>query len=377
MAVPKRFAENDDEISLINISSALKKHKKLLIRMPVATAILSAGIAVALPNVYTATTRLLPPQQAQSSAAALLSQMGGVAAAAAGVGGMKNPSDLYVGMLKSRTVADRLIQRFDLKKMYDTDSQEKARTVLEKNTLISATRDGFITVDVESKDQKLVAALANGYVSELMQLTKVIALTEAGQRRVFYERQLQQAKDNLAKVEGLLKANLDRNGVISIDVESRGVLQTIGRVRAQITAKEIELNSMRAFLTADNPDYKKVEQEVRSLREELAKLENGNNAVAESNVTGAADKQRGFDNVKLMRDVKYYQMLYELLVRQYEMARMDEAKDTAVIQVLDTAVEPEDKVKPHRALIVLLSVVGALFGAAACAVGIESYRKPS
>lgn len=354
------------EIGLLDCLIVLAKRKRIVIGVPIASAVIAAGLSFAVPNIYLASTKLLPPQQAQSGAAALLSQLGGVASAVAGGAGLKNPNELYVGMLKSRTIADRLITKFDLKRVYDTDSQERARLALEQNTAIASGKDGLITIAVESKDKKLVAQLANGYVSELLDLTKVLAITEASKRRIFFERQLVQAKDNLASAEMALKNGLGTRGVISVDSESRVIVETVGRLRAQVSAKEIQLSSMSAFVTTSNPEYRKVQEELASLRAELTKLENGR--AEEDAGDKVSAKQGGLENIKLLRDVKYYQMLYELLAKQFEVARLDEAKDPSIVQVLDPAIEPERKFKPKRALIVLavffislISVIGWSF----------------
>ena len=349
------------EFSVFDILIVLAKHKKTIIYLPILAALVSAAISFALPNVYKAGAKLLPPQQAQSGASALLSQLGGAAGVLAGASGMKNPNDLYIGMLKSRTVADKLIAKFNLQKVYDVDSMEKARTILENNTLIGTGKEGLIMIEVEDEDKKLVAQLTNGYITELVALTKVLAVTEASQRRVFFERQLEQSKDNLAKAEMSLKNALDTRGVINVDADSRAVVETVSRLRAQISAKDIQINAMTAFVTTNNPEYKRAQEELNSLRAELSKLENGRpSTVAESTV---GNKQIGLENIKILRDVKYYQMLYELLAKQYEGARLDEAKDSALIQVLDPAVDPERKLKPKRSVIVILSTVLALIAA--------------
>jgi len=347
-----------DNVSVLDILIVLAKHKKVILATTVTAAVLSGGASFVMHPVYQASTKLLPPQQSQSSAAAMLSQLGGIASMAVGSGGLKNPNDMYVGMLKSRTVADRLIAEYNLKKIYQTDSQEKARRNLLDSTTVASGKDGLITIDVEARDGKLAAAMANSYVNELFRLTKTLAVTEAAQRRVFYERQLETTKDNLAKAEMALKRTLDTRGVISVDVESRAILETVGRLRAQVSAKEIQLGSLRAFVTSTNPQYRRVEEELSSLRDELSRLENGRGSS-----DAAADKPNGLENVKLLRDLKYHQMLYELLAKQYEAARIDEAKDPSIIQVLDQAVEPERPVKPRRSMMVILStIVGAVIG---------------
>lgn len=352
-----------NQLSFMQLLIVLAKNKKLIISLPLIAAIVGTIVSILLPNVYSANTKLLPPQQPQSGAAALLSQLGGVAGAVMGGGALKNPNDLYIGMLKSRTVADKLIAQFDLKRSYEMDSLEKTRKELAERTIISSGKDGLITVEVEDEDQKKVAKIANAYVGQLTDLTRVIAVSEASQRRLFYERQLEQAKDRLANSELALKSALDTHGVISVDSDSRAVLETIARLRAQVSAKEIQLGSMRAFLTADNPQYKQVNEDLSSLRAELSRLENGRDG--EEKEGKGNEKPTGLQNIKLLRDVKYYQMLYELLAKQYEVARLDEAKDASVIQVLDVAVEPEKKIKPKRAFIVLgsagLALVVAIF----------------
>jgi tyrosine-protein kinase Etk/Wzc len=344
------------EISLGEFLREVVLKKKTVLVVTAAAAVLSIAVSLLLPNIYKATTKLLPPQQAQSSATALLSQLGGVAGMAAGVAGLKSPNEMYIGMLKSRTVADRLINQFDLKQVYGVELQEEARKKLEDNTSITSGKDGLISIDVEDKDKKLVVNLANTYVSELFRLSRVLAVTEASQRRVFFERQLEQAKNNLSTAEVQLKKAFDTRGVISVDVESRAIVETIAKIKAQISVKEIQLNAMASFITSSNPDYKRVEEELISLRKELARLENGR-PQADETIDSSGKATQGLENIKLLRDVKYYQMLYELLAKQYEVARLDEAKDPSIIQVLDPAVEPERKFKPKRSLIVILSTL--------------------
>lgn len=350
------------EMQFIDFLLIMAKRKKLIVGLPIAAAVLSAAVSFVIPNIYKATTKILPPQQAQSGAAALLSQLGGAAGAAAGVAGVKNPNDLYIGMLKSRTVADRIISQYGLKEVYDEKDLDKTRKELEENTVISSGKDNLITIEFEDKDKKRATQIANSYTAELLRLTKLLAVTEASQRRVFFERELEKAKNNLANTEIKLKGNLDAFGVISVDSDSRAIVETVGRLRAQIAAKQIQINSMQSFVTSNSQEYKRAQQDLISLRAELDKLQNGSNSsdiVAES----TSKKKGGLENIKLLRDVKYHQMIYELLSKQYEVARLDESKDASIIQVLDPAIEPERKFKPKRGLIVALSTVLAFLAA--------------
>jgi uncharacterized protein involved in exopolysaccharide biosynthesis len=215
--------------------------------------------------------------------------------------------------------------------------------------------------------------MANAYVEELGKLTKRLALTEAAQRRVFFEGQLEQAKNNLAAAELKLKNSLETQGVTSVDADTRAIVEMGARLRAQISAKEIQLNSMNAFLTPNNPVYQRAQEELNSLRAELAKVENGRGAGGSSE--NANGSKSGLENVKVLRDVKYYQMLYELLAKQYEAARLDEAKDPPIIQVLDPAAEPERRAKPKRTVIVLMSTAMAFFFAIGLAFFAETKRR--
>jgi tyrosine-protein kinase Etk/Wzc len=236
---------------------------------------------------------------------------------------------------------------------------------LAANTTFNAGKDSLITIEFEDEDRKRAAPITNAYIEELTRLTQVLAVTEAGQRRLFFERQLEKAKTNLAEAELALKSALDTRGVISVDSDSRAIVETVAKLRAQASAKEIQLNSMRAFMTPDNPEFKRIQQELISLRGELSKLQNGTNS---GDIVDGAKNSGGLENIKILRDVKYHQMLYELLSKQYEVARLDEAKESSIIQVLDKAEEPERKSKPKRAIIVLLATAFAFVAVVVWAV---------
>ncbi len=348
---------DDDEISLLDLLIVLAKHKKLVLGLPFVVAILAAGISLLLPNIYTGTTRILPPQ-GQSSSSALLAQLGGLAGLAGGVAGVKSPNDLYIGMLKSRTVADNLIQRFDLNNLYDQTYQSNTRKDLEKLTAITSGKDGIITIEADDKDPKRAAELANAYVDELFKLTKVLAVTEASQRRLFFERQFEQARDNLGKAEAAARQAMDKGGLVQVEGQGRAIIENTARLRGQITVKEVQIGAMRTFATDSNPDLKFAQQELESMKRELARIE-GTSGSKSGN--GRGSDSSGIDSVGLLRDVKYQETVYELLAKQFELAKIDEAKDSAVVQVMDKAIEPDRKSKPKRSLIVLLSALAALF----------------
>lgn len=350
-SIPRAGDEDEDEVSLLDLLIVLAKHKWLVLGLPGAAAIVSVIVALSLPNIYTGTTKILPPQQTQSTSA-VLAQLGNLAGLVGGgaASGLKNPNDLYVGMLKSRTVADNLIQRFELDKVFDRQYQSETRKELGKVTSIVAGKDGIITVEVDDSDPKRAAHLANGYVDELFKLTKVLAVTEASQRRLFFERQLEQAKDNLTKAEVFTRLALAKGGLVQVEGQGRVMAETTARLRAQITVKEIQIGAMRTFATDQNPELQRSQKEVETMKQELARIEgtSGSRSSAPQENNG-----RGIDNLNLLRDLKYYEATYELLAKQFEIAKIDEAKDSAIIQVMDKAITPDRKSKPRRALIVL------------------------
>lgn len=352
----------DDEISLLDLLIVLAKRKKMILGMTAGVALIAAALSLAMPNIYTGATKILPPQQGQSNAVAILGQLGAVGGMAGGSLGIKNPNDLYVAMLKSRTVADKIIQRFDLKNVYDKKFVADVRKNLEKASTISSGKDGVITVEVDDEDPKRATAMANAYVEELEKLTLDMAVTEASRRRLFFEKQLAQAKDNLTMAEQELKKFREATGLIQPENQAGLTVSASAALRAQITAKEVQLSAMRTFGTDQNPDIIRAQQEVLGLRTQLAKMEkNANQDKGDVLVAIGKAPEASLEFIRKTRDVKYYEILFEILAKQYESAKIDEAKNATLIQVLDKAVEPEKKSKPKRSQIVILSALAAAF----------------
>ncbi len=343
----------DHDISVLDIALVLAANLRLIIVFPIVVGVLALGITFVMPSTYTATARILPPQQQQNSAANLLaSQLGGFAGIVGAAAGLKNPVDTYVAMVKSRTVADGLVNRFQLRQVYNARYNHDARKELANRTQIAAGRDGLIVIDVDDHDPKRAADLANGYVLELQDLTQRLAVTEAAQRRLFFENQLKRTKDDLTKAE----ITLGGSGISEAALKTmpQSALEALARLKAQVTAQEVKLAAMRGYMTEANPEFKQAQQELGALRAELGKAEQ----IDKGKATG-----KGAEYVAHFRDFKYYETLFELMAKQYEMARLDEAREGAVIQVVDSAVVPERKSKPHRALITFVSTLIA-FGLA-------------
>jgi tyrosine-protein kinase Etk/Wzc len=359
-------ADEDKDVSVIDMAIVLAKHKWLIVFTTVGATILAVIYALLQPNIYSANAKILPPQQNQSANAALLGQLG--ALTGGGGGANRGSNDLYVGMLMSRSIADNVLKRFDLQKIYNVSTPGRARSILAANTSVSAGKDNMITIAVEDTDPKRAAELANAYIDELYKLNQSLAVTEASQRRLFFERQLAQARENLALAERSAKQALENGGLVQVEGQGRAMLEGAARLRGQITVKEVQLSVMRSFATNDNPEFLRTQKELEAMRHELAKLE-GSGGARNDSPRGRNDA--GIDSFRLLRNVKYYETIYDLLGKQYELARVDEAKDSSLIQVLDKAIEPETKSKPNRMLIVLL----AAFAAFTAAVGLAFVRE--
>jgi tyrosine-protein kinase Etk/Wzc len=359
----EQTTQSHGESTILDLCLALARHRRLVLGLPLLVALASALIAVLMPNWYAATAKIMPPQQSQSNAVAILGQLGALAGAggASQALGLKNPSDIYVAMLKSRTVADSLIDRFGLKRIYDEDFLVDTRKALARNSSISAARDGVITIEVEDKDPSRAAAIANAYVEELRDLTLHLAVGEAGQRRLFFEGQLGKVKGDLANAEVALRTFAEKSGIVNAPGQVGMTVAAAASLKAQIAAKEIQLSAMRTFATDNNPDVKRTNQELIGLRGELEKLEKtASSGKGDVLVTFDKAPATSLEYLRRYRDVKYHETLFEVLAKQYEIAKIDEAKDATLIQVLDKGLVPERKSRPTRSLIVAVSTIVAL-----------------
>jgi len=323
-----------------------------LVLGPLAVGLAALGISFSIAPTFTAKVTFLPPQQQQSSAAALLQSLGslgGLAAGAAGAG-LKNPSDQYLAFLKSQTVTDAMIERFKLQERYEAKLRADARLELQGATRVAAGKDGLISIEVDDKDPAFAAELANAYVQELQNLIGRLALTEAQNRRVFFERKIQEAKTELAEADRALRST----GVSADTLKSSpaAAVESVARLKAGITAQEVKIGAMRGYLNDSAPEMRQALVELATLRTQLAKAEKDEPAHA-----GKLEDSY----VERFRDYKYKETLYDLFTRQYELARVDEAREGAVIQVVDKALPPERKSKPKKALIAVVATLAAGF----------------
>jgi tyrosine-protein kinase Etk/Wzc len=361
----------EGDISVLDILIVLLERKRFIIRFVLGAAVLAVLVSFLLPVRYEGKVVLLPPQQNSSIGSTLLGQLGNMgslgslASLAGGNLSLKNPSDMYLSLLTSRTVEDAMIQRFGLMQEYDAKRISDARKELERRTSATVgTKDGLIRLSVEDHDPNRSAELANGYVEEFRKLSASLAITEAARRRLFFEKELQQTKENLTAAEDAMTKIQQSTGVLQIDSQSRSLIEAAAVLRAQVMAKEVQIEGMRSFATEDNPALVLAKQQLAALQSQLEHVAgSANDAGNGINLSKGRVTQTGMEYLRAYRALKYQETVYELLSKELEVAKLDEAREGSIIQVVDAAVPPDRKSSPHRLWIVLGVTILAFFGA--------------
>lgn len=353
----------EDEISLLDLLLALAKRWRMIVGVTFAAGVIAALMTLMMPNIYTARTMILPAQDDKGMMSVMMAQLGGLAGLTGGVG---NPttSDLYVTMLKSETVKDPIIDRFKLMEVYDAKFRSDAYGALGDQTSIgTGKKDGVITISVDDEEPKRAAAIANAYVEELGKLAARLSITDAGNNRTFFEERLAKTRGDLVAAENALKAFQAKHHIMAVPEQARATIEGVAQLKAQLAAQEIQLSVLRQSMTDDTPEVKSTKASIANIRLQISALESGRGGGA---VPGLGSvPELGQEYVRLMREFKIQETLVELLTKQYEMAKLNEAKDMPPFQVLQVARIPEKKSKPARSKLVL----GAAFAVFVVAVG--------
>jgi uncharacterized protein involved in exopolysaccharide biosynthesis len=345
----------DDEISLIDLAIALGEEKTTILKVTGLFTAVAVVVALLLPNIYTAKTVMMPPQQQQSGAASALASLGGLAGLAGAAAGIKSPDEMYVAFMQSEGLQKSIIEKLKLQERYDTKTIADTRKKLQENVKIAPDKkSGLIAIEADDKDPEFAAQLANLHVDELRVLLGRLAVTDAQQRRMFYEQQIKKVQAELAEAEQSFRQAKAQSGMQVTAVLAESGVRASAELRGQIAAREVQMSAMSRFATSQNPDVQRMGSELAALRGQLSKLEQGSGVVEASTPL----QQQA---VKSYRDVKVQEAMLEVLIKQYELARVDEAKEGPLLQQLDVATAPERKAKPKRAIIVLMAVFGGLF----------------
>lgn len=348
---PPAALEGDDEIDLIGTLQIIADNLRLLTLGPFLVGVITLGICLAIKPTFTASTKFLPPQQQQSAAASMLQSLGALGGIAGAAAGLKNPTDQYIAFLKTRSVQEALVSRFDLQTRYHQKFLDSTRRRLESNTTLTSGKDNIITIQVDDKDPQFAADIANAYVEELRNLVNRLAVTEAQQRRLFFEKQLTETKNKLSEAEKTLASS--GISIAALNASPSLALERPARLRAQITAQEIKTASLRTYLTDSAPEIRQALGELSALNAQLSR--------AEKEQAGGKNLSSDDDYIKNYREYKYQEALFDIFTRQFEMAKIDESREGSIIQVVDSAIRPERKSKPKTILTTITSAIGSFF----------------
>jgi tyrosine-protein kinase Etk/Wzc len=351
--------EAEEEINLLELLRVVVRNLPLIAKITTVAVILSVVYSLTLKNVYTAKTTLLPPQKDSGGggAVALMAAMGGGLAGLAG--GLGGSADLYLGILKSRSVTDAVIKRLDLSTVLKSKNADSTRAAVQRMVKFQAGKDGIITITADYTDPVKAALLANTFVDELQKMSQQLNLTKASTERSFLDKRLVVAKQDLKRAEDEMKAFQEKYKTIKADSQAAVAIEGIARLQAEVVSKEVQLAALRNSMTDES-------SEVRTMLAGLTKLKSQLNAMSGSGGGGVIPSvgsapSIGVEYIRRLRELKTQEALYEQLTKQFEMAKINEARDSSSIQVLDEAVTPLRKSKPKRSLIVILSMVTAFF----------------
>lgn len=362
---------DEDEISLLDLAIALGEEKKTLFAIPAITTTLAIVVSLLMTPIFTAKTVMMPPQQQQSGAASALASLGALAGLAGSAVGLKSADEMYIAFMQGETLQRTIIEKLALQERYQKKTIFETREELKESVKITADKkSGLITISADDKDPEFAAKLANTHVEELRSLMGKLAVTDAQQRRVFFEQQIAKTQEELAQAEANFRAAKEKSGMQVTAVIAEGSVRASAEMRGQIAAKEVQLSAMSSFATPQNPDVQRLGSELSALRSQLNKLEQG---------SGDEEKTSPLQQlaVKSYRDIKAREAMMGVLIAQYESARVDESKEGPLIQVVDAAQAPERKSKPKRAMIVLVSAFAGLFLGVLVAFVRRALRKAS
>jgi tyrosine-protein kinase Etk/Wzc len=378
---------SDGEINLLDYLIVLAKYGRLIVFVSAAITIITYLCLFLSPNLYTSTARILPPGQNMTLSAQVLNSLGGVgipgASASQGIGGMaagllglESPAELYVGIMTGDTVFDRIIERFHLQKRYHLKYIQNARDHLARMVDISVgKKDNLISIAVTDTDPKRAAEMANAFVGELDKLLRNLTAQEARNRLAFLEKERVRVNHNLTQAENVLSNFSVQKGVIQIDAQAKGILEYIANLRAQIDAREVQVEVLRKQATPYNYDVVRLETEIKGLKDKLTAAEKqyDPNCVGDVCLPTSKVPTLGLEYMRLYREVKFQEALYQLYTQLVEVARLDIARSFPTIQVVDRALPPEQR-SNRRLLPAVLAGILACFMMVLVAFGLEHWQ---
>jgi uncharacterized protein involved in exopolysaccharide biosynthesis len=360
---PPILVDEDQVIDLVAAFQRLRQEKWAILKVSFGCLALATAVAFVLTPKYTSEVAFIPPNLSSSSsvASALAGQLSALGGAGDLLGGGKTPGDLYAGILKSRSIAGELVQRFDLKGIYHVKKESQAENALGLNTEVTVdAKSTIVTVEVTDKSPQRAHDMANAYMDALRETDGRLALSQSSQRRLFFEQQLAKEKDDLEDAEVALKKTEEQSGLIAPTGQTESEIKSIADLEAAIAVRQVQLAALRDSATEENPDVVRLHSEIDDLQGQLARMQRGSGEDSSISIPTSKVPALQLEYVRKEREVKYHEALFDMLSRQYEAARLDEARDAPVLQVLDAASYPDTKSSPKRMYIMLGGLVFGL-----------------
>lgn len=343
----------EEEIDLVEVILLLLANKRFIIKATFYTFLLSIVISLLLPNIYKSSAKILPPQSLSALPPQLSSAISDIPIT---IPGKTDYSALYSQLVKTNDVIDYAIEKNNLREVYKTKDKEETREKVLDNIIVETDKkSGIITISYLSKDPELSYKVVVSLLEGLKRLNDRLAITQASQKRLFYEQQLNNAKEALIRSEEELRRFQLKTGSIKIDEELKGVVEEISTIRARISANEVKLKVLQSYATPQNPEYKALLDETNALKEQLSKLQSRLPSDDDALLSTSKASRYGIEYIRKMREFKYNESLYEILLKQYEFAKLEEAKDPTIIQIIENPEIPLKKFKPKRRYIVVIS----------------------
>ena len=346
----------DDSVDLVEVFHRLRRGRTTIFLATLACCLVVTAIGFLLPFRYTSTTSFIPPANlgSNNSMASLVAGQLSAMGASDLLGSIKNPGDLYAGILKSHSIAGELVKRYDLMRVYKVKKESQAERILASDTDITAdAKSSIVSVDVTAMSPALAHDLASAYMDALRDVNGRLALSQSSQRRLFFGQQLAKEKDDLEDAEVELKRTEEQSGLIAPTGQTTVEIETIAQTQAQIAVREVQLAALRDSATEQNPEVIRLRSEIDDLQGQLARLQKGSGKESTAAIPTSKVPELELEYVRKEREVKYHEALFDMLSRQYEAARLDEARDAPVLQVLDPATYPDTKSFPKRSYFML------------------------
>lgn len=350
------YQRDEEEINLLDLMGVIAKNSRMIVLLIAAAAVLSGIISLCLPNIYCATTEVLVSQQDQNGTLALMQQMGALAGFTGGILGSETTVDLYIEILRSEALKDIIIDRFDLMDVYDEESRLDTYKTFDDN-LSTVNEAGVLSISVEDRDPKRSTDMANALAHELEKLTVKFNIVSAERNKKFFEKRLIKSKVDLTNAEDKLKTYQSKHKAFNVNEQTKATIESVARLKAELTVKEVQLASLRAYMTDENDEIKTIKASIENLKERIDSMEGSGSG--SSIPTVGAVPALGQEYLRLTRDLEIQESIFELLTKQYEIAKMYEAKDFPAIYILQQARLPDKKVKPKHFLIVIVAALCA------------------